>query len=67
MAKPTPNRKQRIPRRHKVSFLLNDKELQVLDRYCKRYNIQNRSRLIRESLMKTILRRYENDSPTLFD
>ncbi|MCI7575616.1 MAG: ribbon-helix-helix domain-containing protein [Bacteroidales bacterium] len=67
MAKPTPNRKQRTPRRHKVSFLLNDKELQVLDKYCKRYNIQNRSRIIREALMKTILRRYENDSPTLFD
>ena len=47
--------------------MLNDSEQRALDRFCLRYNITNRSRLVRESLMRAILRKIENDQPTLFD
>jgi len=55
------------PREHRVTLLLNDKEQRALDKYCERYRIANRSRFIREALMRTILKRIENDQPTLFD
>ena len=47
--------------------MLNDKEQRALDKYCVKYRIENRSRLIRESLMRAILKQLDNDQPTLFD
>jgi metal-responsive CopG/Arc/MetJ family transcriptional regulator len=54
-------------REHKVSILLNDSEQRALDRFCERYGVSNRSRLIRETLMRAILKKMDNDQPTLFD
>lgn len=47
--------------------MLNDSEMRTLEKYCERYTVTNRSRLIRETLMRTILKRFEEDTPTLFD
>lgn len=55
------------PRKNRVSILLNDNEMRALERYCEQYTVSNRSRLIRETLMRNILKRFDNDSPTLFD
>lgn len=55
------------PRAHRISILLNDREQRALDRFCDRYMVANRSRLIRETLMRAILKKIENDQPTLFD
>lgn len=55
------------PREHRVSILLNEQEQRALDRFCERYGVCNRSRLIRETLMRAILRQIDNDQPTLFD
>ncbi len=55
------------PRKNRVSILLNDSEMRALERYCEQYTVTNRSRLIRETLMRNILKRFDNDSPTLFD
>ena len=66
--KPTPaNRKRKMPREHRVSLLLNESEQRALDRFCDKYGVSNRSRLIRETLMRDILRQLEDDQPTLFD
>ena len=58
---------QKAPREFKVSIMLNESEMRALDRYCVQYNVGNRSRLIRETLMRTILKQMERDEPTLFD
>jgi metal-responsive CopG/Arc/MetJ family transcriptional regulator len=47
--------------------LLNESELRTLDRFCEKYGVSNKSRLIRETLMRAILKKMENDQPTLFD
>ncbi|MBQ9339531.1 MAG: hypothetical protein IJS13_04270 [Paludibacteraceae bacterium] len=67
MTEPSHNKSKRLPRRHKVMMSLNDSEYNVLQRCCARYNVRNRSRLIREILMKNLLQQFEKDSPTLFD
>lgn len=62
------NRTQaRQARTNRVSILLNDSEMRALDRYCDRYGVKNRSRLVREILMRAVLKQFEKDSPTLFD
>ncbi len=57
----------KAPREYKISIMLNEKELRALERFCAQYNVINRSKLIRETLMRTILKQMEKDEPTLFD
>lgn len=57
-----PNR----PRVHKVTFMLNDEEQKAVDRYLARYNIENKSRWYRETILSHILKTLEEDYPTLF-
>lgn len=57
-----PNR----PRVNKVSFLLNDDEQKAINRYLARYNIQNKSRWYRETILSHVLRVLDEDYPTLF-
>ena len=54
-------------RKNRVSIMLNHSELRALNRYCNQYTVKNRSRLIRETLMRAILKRFDKDNPTLFD
>lgn len=57
----------KAPRENRISILLNDAEMKMLDRFCAKYGVKNRSRLIRETLMKAILQKLDKDQPTLFD
>ena len=57
----------KAPREHKITILLNESEQRILDRFCEKYGVKNRSRVIRESLMRAILKKLDNDQPTLFD
>jgi hypothetical protein len=54
-------------RTHRKAFVLNDAENKALEIYLKTYNIKNRSRFIRETLMTAVIKRTENNSPRLFD
>jgi len=64
---PTPaNKNKKLPRTERVTFVLNEKEQKAFDRYCERYHVQNRSRFVRQLLMRAILRRFNEDQPTLF-
>lgn len=55
------------PREYRVSIMLNESEQRMLDSFCEKYGVSNRSRLIRETLMRAILKQIEYDQPTLFD
>ena len=57
----------KAPREHRISIMLNESEMRMLDRFCDKYGVRNRSRLIRETLMKAILKKLDDDQPTLFD
>lgn len=54
-------------RTHRQLFTLNDEENKVLNRYIAKYKVQNKSKFIRETLMVAIIRKLEEDHPTLFD
>lgn len=58
---------QKEARKSRITILLNESEQRALDKFCAKYNITNRSRLVREALVRTILKKIENDQPTLFD
>ncbi len=47
--------------RHELLF--NNREKRVIDEYCRKHKINNKSRFMRESIMSVILQDY----PTLFE
>lgn len=59
--------KRQMTRTNRITILLNDSEFKALNKYLNKYDISNRSRLIRETLMMNILKRFDADNPTLFD
>ena len=69
MAKKTiiPVSKRNSLRTHRQIFTLNDEENKALIRYINKYKISNKSKFIRETLMLAIIRKLEEDHPTLFD
>ena len=61
------SRKLSLVRRHRAGFLLNDKELEAMEAYCKKYKIENRSKFMREIVMRFVMDKFLTDYPTLFD
>ncbi len=55
-----------LRRKHKHQILLNDFETDALNRYCKKHNLLNKSKVIREALFTKVLQSFDNDYPTLF-
>ena len=53
-------------RKNRVAFMLNDEEMKALTRFITTYKVKNKSRFVRETLMTAILKRFEEDHPTLF-
>jgi hypothetical protein len=60
-------KEDQMKRVHKQSFLLNELEMRAINRYCKKYKVSNRSRFIRETIVTAILKKFDDDHPTLFD
>lgn len=54
-------------RNHPITVLFNDSEMRTIARYCERYKFRNRSDMVRQTLMRAILKKFDKDSPTLFD
>jgi len=69
-SKPVPvidTRNPASPRTERLVTLLSKEEKQMVDSYLEKYHIKNRSRWIRETLVRSILQNLELDYPTLFD
>ena len=47
--------------------MLNDREMRALDIFCNRYRIRNKSEFFRETIMKAILKRFDDEHPTLWE
>lgn len=65
--KVTPSRQPKQIREFRISIMLNAREKKALDNFCAKYKISNRSRLVRETLMRAMLKKLDSDQPTLFD
>ncbi|WP_462316923.1 hypothetical protein [Marinilabilia sp.] len=61
------NRDAAYKRKHKATFLLNDKEMEAIEAYCKRYKVKNKARFMRESVMRVVMDQFMEDYPTLFE
>ena len=60
-------KKPKVPREHRISFMLNDDEFGAIERYLDRYKISNKSNWYRTTILTHVLRIMEEDFPTLFN
>ena len=55
-----------MKRQHKVTVLLNDKELEAIEVYCKKYKAKSKAGFMREAALRTVMTQFLEDYPTLF-
>lgn len=53
-------------RHHRMVCLMSEEELRLVNRYLERYRIGNKSRWLRETVLRFIQKNMEEDYPTLF-
>jgi len=60
-------KEDRLRRTRRLSLMLNNREMRALGIYCNRYRVKNKSEFLRETIMKAILKRFEEEHPTLWE
>jgi hypothetical protein len=60
-------KEDRQRRTKRLSLMLNNREMRALGVYCNRYRVKNKSEFLRETIMKAILKRFEEEHPTLWE
>jgi len=60
-------KESRMRRTNRLTLMLNSREMRALAVYCSRYRIQNKSGFLRETIMKEIVRRFNDEHPTLWE
>lgn len=64
---PIASKQKTLPRNHRLYIALNDAEMREFNRFIKTNKISNKSKFVRETIMLSVLKQLEADSPTLFD
>jgi hypothetical protein len=56
-----------LKRVHRKSILFNKREIQAIEHYCKKYKITNKSKFMREIVITSVLKKFDEDYPSLFE
>lgn len=60
-------KEEKLKRGNRLTLMLNDREMRAIDIYCQRYRIKNKSGFLRETVMNAILKKFDEDLPSLFE
>jgi hypothetical protein len=58
---------ENLKRTNRKTICFNNYELQALNKYFRKYRVDNKSKLMREAILKSVLKRFSDDYPTLWD
>jgi len=56
-----------LKRVHRKTILFNSREIQAIDHYFKKYKITNKSKFMREVIITSVLKKFDEDYPSLFE
>jgi len=62
-----PQKEERLKRTRRMTIMLNPRETEALNTYFRRYKVRNRSKFMREAIITAVLRKFDEDYPTLFE
>lgn len=60
-------RDEKLLRINRTSLLFNQREREAIELYCEKYKIKNKSKFMRETILSEVLKRFDEDYPTLFE
>lgn len=52
---------------HQVTFMLNDQEWKCFNNYLRRFKVMNKSKFLRDTVMRRVIDRLQDENPGLFD
>jgi hypothetical protein len=52
--------------KHRKTITLNDSELAALEKYCRKYGVKNQTAMLRETIFRQIIDKFQTDYPTLW-
>ena len=67
MATKRKNKDENLLRRNKHAIMFNNREMQAIEAYCRKYKVDNKSKFMRETILTEVLSRFDKDYPTLFE
>jgi len=56
----------RLVRRYRKSVLFNEKEISLINQFCEKYSVRNKSAFIRNIVISHILEQMDDNYPRLF-
>ena len=56
-----------LKRKNRFSLLLNNREMRAIGVYCSRYRVKNKSEFMRATIMKAIIKRFDDEYPSLWE
>lgn len=72
--KPIPNvdpdflekQKAALVRNHRQVIYFNEKEMNAIDEYCRRFKVRSKSSMLRQAIIERVLSDMDENHPTLF-
>jgi hypothetical protein len=61
------NKVESLKRNNRLSLMLNNREAKALGIYCSRYRVKNKSEFLRVTIMKAILKKFDEEHPSLWE
>ncbi len=62
----TPIRKERLIRNKRISITLNEREFRVMERFFNEFKIKNKTKFLRDTIIRAAWQKLEENAPTLF-
>ena len=56
-----------LRRKNRLSLMLNNREMRAIGIYCSRYRVKNKSEFMRATIMKAIIKRFDEEYPSLWE
>ena len=67
MVKSRRSKEKDLLRKNQQSLLFNNREMKAIEAYCAKYKVSNKSKFMRETILTEILKKFDEDYPSLFD
>ena len=61
------NKDENLKRQNRYTICFNNHELAAISKFCSKYKVNNRAKFMRETIITEILKKFDEDYPTLFE
>ncbi len=58
---------ENLKRINRYTICFNNRELYAINKFCNKYRVNNKSKFMREAIIMEVLRKFDEDYPSLFE